>query len=251
MKTIGHRGARGYFPENTLEGYRRTIALGVDGIELDVVCSGDRQLITSHNPFPDPDFSSVTDDLNFFALDYKHFKHIDVGQKQNPKFKKQTTYKATIPTLLESITLINDLVSEDFVLFVEVKHKKSSFYPFPDEYAALVFEELENINFKGTLIVKSFSLDFMNAFYQISKGKYLLGYLTEIVDGINKQIDQLIFKPFCVNIRHDLIDANLIKKLNGYEIYPWSVNTVSELKRLSTLELSGIITDYPLDLLDE
>ena len=66
MKTIGHRGARGYFPENTLEGYRRTIALGVDGIELDVVCSGDRQLITSHNPFPDPDFSSVTDDLNFF-----------------------------------------------------------------------------------------------------------------------------------------------------------------------------------------
>jgi len=33
---IGHRGAAGLAPENTLEGFRRAAALGVDGVELDV-----------------------------------------------------------------------------------------------------------------------------------------------------------------------------------------------------------------------
>jgi len=34
--TIGHRGAMGYEPENTLRSFRRALALGVDAIELDV-----------------------------------------------------------------------------------------------------------------------------------------------------------------------------------------------------------------------
>ena len=33
----GHRGARGRFPENTIEGFRRTIDLGISTLELDIV----------------------------------------------------------------------------------------------------------------------------------------------------------------------------------------------------------------------
>ena len=36
MLTIGHRGARGYIAENTLESIQKALDLNVDGIEIDV-----------------------------------------------------------------------------------------------------------------------------------------------------------------------------------------------------------------------
>ncbi|MGC8475896.1 MAG: glycerophosphodiester phosphodiesterase family protein [Acetobacteraceae bacterium] len=51
---IGHRGARGLFPENTLEGFRATAALGVDGIELDVALTADGIAVVSHDPVLNP-----------------------------------------------------------------------------------------------------------------------------------------------------------------------------------------------------
>ena len=33
---VGHRGARNLWPENSLDGFRRTRALGVDAVEFDV-----------------------------------------------------------------------------------------------------------------------------------------------------------------------------------------------------------------------
>ena len=42
MLKIGHRGARGHEPENTLLGFQKAIDLHVDRIELDVHLSADR-----------------------------------------------------------------------------------------------------------------------------------------------------------------------------------------------------------------
>ncbi|HKU95376.1 MAG TPA: glycerophosphodiester phosphodiesterase family protein [Vineibacter sp.] len=47
---IGHRGARNLWPENSLDGFRRTLALGVDGVELDVHLSRDGDLVVIHDP---------------------------------------------------------------------------------------------------------------------------------------------------------------------------------------------------------
>jgi len=47
---IGHRGASGYLPEHTLEGYALAIALGADFIEPDLVATKDGHLIARHEP---------------------------------------------------------------------------------------------------------------------------------------------------------------------------------------------------------
>ena len=47
---IGHRGAAGYLPDHTLEGYRRGIELGADFIEPDLVATKDGVLIARHEP---------------------------------------------------------------------------------------------------------------------------------------------------------------------------------------------------------
>ena len=44
----GHRGYRGLYPENSIEGFIKSLKLGVNTIELDVVISADEQVVISH-----------------------------------------------------------------------------------------------------------------------------------------------------------------------------------------------------------
>jgi glycerophosphoryl diester phosphodiesterase len=47
---IAHRGASGYLPEHTLEGYKTAIDMGADFIEPDLVATKDGELIARHEP---------------------------------------------------------------------------------------------------------------------------------------------------------------------------------------------------------
>ena len=54
---LGHRGASGYLPDHTLEGYKKAIELGADFIEPDLVATQDGVLIARH----EPNITSTTD----------------------------------------------------------------------------------------------------------------------------------------------------------------------------------------------
>ena len=53
MFIIGHRGARGEAPENTLSGFRYLKQLGILAVELDIQVSGDGELVVIHDPHLD------------------------------------------------------------------------------------------------------------------------------------------------------------------------------------------------------
>ncbi|HEX2939472.1 MAG TPA: glycerophosphodiester phosphodiesterase family protein, partial [Rhodopila sp.] len=53
----GHRGARGLFPENTLEGFLAAAALGVTGFELDVNMTRDGVVVVTHDLALNPDIT--------------------------------------------------------------------------------------------------------------------------------------------------------------------------------------------------
>ena len=46
----GHRGAAGYLPDHTLEGYKKGIELGADFVEPDLVMTKDGILVCRHEP---------------------------------------------------------------------------------------------------------------------------------------------------------------------------------------------------------
>lgn len=58
---IGHRGARGLFPENTLAGFAGTLALGVDTLELDVTLTADDVVVVTHDLALNPDITRGPD----------------------------------------------------------------------------------------------------------------------------------------------------------------------------------------------
>lgn len=49
VMVLGHRGARGLWPENTIAGFQKAIALGVDMIEFDVHLSSDGVPVVMHD----------------------------------------------------------------------------------------------------------------------------------------------------------------------------------------------------------
>ena len=49
LLVIGHRGAKGHAPENTLISFQKALDMNVDGIELDVHMSSDHQIVVIHD----------------------------------------------------------------------------------------------------------------------------------------------------------------------------------------------------------
>ena len=89
----GHRGAPGYLPDHTLEGYKLAIKLGADYIEPDLVSTKDGYLIARH----EPNIGGTTDVASKFPASRKSTYNVDGAPV--------TDYFATDFTLKEIRTL--------------------------------------------------------------------------------------------------------------------------------------------------
>ena len=121
---IAHRGASGYLPEHTIEGYRRAIELGADFIEPDLVMTKDRVLIARHEPLLDgtTNVASIAKFANkkstkmldgipttgFFASDFT-LKEIKELRAVQPNAARGQQYNGLyeIPTFEEILDLID------------------------------------------------------------------------------------------------------------------------------------------------
>jgi glycerophosphoryl diester phosphodiesterase len=59
----GHRGARARMPENSLAAFHYAIACGVDAIEMDLVLTGDGQIVVAHDPLLEAGTEPRLDDV--------------------------------------------------------------------------------------------------------------------------------------------------------------------------------------------
>jgi glycerophosphoryl diester phosphodiesterase len=132
---IGHRGAAGLAPENTLAAFARACAVGVDGIELDVHLSSDDQIVVHHDYSLHPDLTrdsagaySIRDPRPLLlSMPLAHIRQFDVGRlrsgsdyaKRHPE--QQPADGARIPTLDEVITLFERECAAPTRLVVEIK----------------------------------------------------------------------------------------------------------------------------------
>jgi len=61
LDLLGHRGARGLAPENTLAGFGRALAIGVSGFELDCAITRDGVVVIHHDALLNPDITRGPD----------------------------------------------------------------------------------------------------------------------------------------------------------------------------------------------
>lgn len=107
---IGHRGAAGYAPENTLEGIHTAADMGIEWVELDVKLTKDGVPIIFH----DDTLERTTNGSGLVAqTTYEEIKQLEAGSWYSGSFAG-----IRIPTLEEAIDV---LLERDMGLNLEIK----------------------------------------------------------------------------------------------------------------------------------
>ena len=209
---IGHRGAMGYTPENTLISFQKALELGVDMIELDVHNSKDNIPMVIHDKTIDRTTSSTGLVANFTSVALQEFG---------------------IPTLEEVFQLVQNRCD----INIEIK-----------EFEAVkgVSDLIVSNSFsKNKILISSFD---WNALQEIRfhDDTISIGVLTatdlELAIAFAKFIKAKSIHPYF----HLLTKENTLKmQEKGFQVFAWTVNEEEDILKMKSFKVDGIISDFP------
>lgn len=216
MLTIGHRGAKGYVLENSLASFQKAIDLNVDGIELDIQFSSDGKAIVIH----DETIDRTTSGKGFVS---------DFSSSELKKFG--------IPTLEEVVNLID----KRCFVNIEVKDSKAT-----NSVLEIIQKFISDKNWDINLFqISSFDWDILEVISH-QNTKIQLGVLTEdsIENAITfaKKINADSINPYFKLLNYE--NVKLINE-NKFKIYTWTVNQPEDITFVKSLNVDGIISDFP------
>lgn len=229
MKIIGHRGARGEAPENTLGGFQYIHDLGIRAVEFDVRQLKDDALIVMH----DDNFLRTTGiDQKLYQLDSTKLEAYNQANIWMD-WEKQVT-----PTLRQSLNIMHDFDH----LEVEVKAVDTQVQA--EKLIAELQQQLRG--FEHTAVITSFDLKIHHALI-LQNTHFKHGLLIENNIG-EKAIEQAIELQCCqIGWMNQLATDEIIKTTQkaGLAVSVWTVNDIERAKHLRNLKIDGLITDFP------
>ena len=172
ITVIGHRGAAGLAPENTLSAFARACEIGVDAVEFDVLLTADGQAVVHHDFNLKPEITRTKDgnwleDSSLPAINeltLAELKTYDVGRlkPQTPYARQYPEQKAVdgqrIPTLREVIALHKQHCHQSIELWIEIKTtpEKPDLTPPPEMVSEMVVKILREENISDRARILSF-----------------------------------------------------------------------------------------------
>lgn len=213
---IGHRGARGHKPENTLISFQKAIELKVDGIELDIHLSLDGEIMVIHDETIDRTTNGKGFVKNFASLQLK-----ELG----------------IPTLIEVFNLI------DKKCFINIELKGiGTVKPVFELITHYILDKNWNCD---DFLVSSFDWKMLEE-VRFLNPKIRIGVLTEEAIA-----EALVFakkiKAFSINPNYRFLTKENVALMqeNGFEVFSWTVNSNEDIQKVKSFNVNGIISDFP------
>ncbi len=222
MLKIGHRGAKGYAPENTLASFQKALDLQVNGVELDVHMSSDHEIVVIHDETINrtTNGNGVVDQLSLAEL-----KALHIAEEHQ------------IPTLKE----VFDLIDRKIFINVELKgnHTAKPVLALIEKYVA------EKKWSYDLFLVSSFDWNALQEIHAMNP-KICLGVLTstdiDLAIGFAKFIGAKSIHPYFHLLT---IENTQLMQHHGFNVFPWTVNEREDIEKIKTFEVNGIITDFP------
>jgi glycerophosphoryl diester phosphodiesterase len=287
---VGHRGAAGLAPENTLAGFARALELGADGIEMDVHLTHDGVAVVHHDPRLRPETTRGADGRWLHApgaplrtLRLEQLKVFDVG-----RLKPDTAYArrfpeqvpadgARIPTLREVLDLVRRAGTPRTRLWIEIKTSPltPALTAAPGAIADAVIVLARQAGVAHRTVLLSFdwralvhaqkvapeiATDYLTAQFekfdtlragQPGASPWLAGFDVDDFGGSAPRAIHAAGGRYW-GPHHGAVTRQTLDEAHalGLRVVPWTVNEAADMRRLMALGVDGITTDRPDRLLE-
>lgn len=231
-RIFAHRGAKAVAPENTIPAFARALEMGVAGIELDIHCSKDGRLVVIHDESLTRTTNGKGDVGDYTAAE---LAKLDAGSHFDPAFAQ-----VGIPTLDE----VFDLVGDRCIVNVEVK----TMDPLGGNQVEPLLAMIEARNLYDQVIVSSFNpISLIKIRYLEPKVQLGLLYYLPMTPWLGRAWFTPIMQPEAVHPHCRLIDEAHMAWARGHNcaVNSWTVNDMTEAKRLAALDVDVIMSDVP------
>lgn len=231
-KVIGHRGAAGHAPENTIVSLKSAAALGARWVEFDVkLASGGEPIL-----FHDDTFDRTTDGKGKVAeTPLAELRDFDAGKWYQARFAGER-----IPTLDEAMVVLARL---GLGANVEIK-------PCPGrerETGETVAQALKS-RWPGRLpapLVSSFNFESLAAAASVAPEFPRALLFREVPESWRARAEEL--GATSIHCNHMFLDRNRVASMRGagYAVRAYTVNDVRSAVQLFSWGVDSVFTDYP------
>lgn len=223
-EVTAHRGASADYPENTMSAFKAAAELGADWIELDVQQTKDGQIIVIH----DTNFRRTTGvNRNTWELTYDEVRGLDAGSFFGPDHAGER-----IPLLSEVV----EFARENLVkLNIELKPTGHE-----TDFEKMVVDIVTEQDFLEQCVITSQVyrvLENVKEYNPDVRTVYVMslayGHITALEAADHFSVE-------AANVTERLVDR---VHGEGKQLYAWTVNTESGIRRLVELNVDNVITD--------
>ncbi len=221
---IGHRGAAGRAPENTLAAVDAAIEGGADLVEIDVQETRDGRVVVIH----DSDFMKLGGvATKIWDASYEEAHAIDIGSWFGPEFGGER-----IATLEEVLYRCKGKARVD----IELKY-----YGHDQRLEERVVEIVERAGMASDVVIMSLKQDGIRKIREL-RPNWTLGLLLAKAAGDPTQVDADFLA-----VHTGLASRRFIRAAHraGKEVYVWTVNDPIHMSMMIGRGVDGVITDDP------
>jgi len=232
---IGHRGARNLWPENSLEGFRRTRDLGVDAVEFDVHLARDGELVVIH----DPSLERTTEGTGPVA---------DRTASELAAIRLRDAGVAGVPSL-EAV--LGVYAGTSIELHIEIKADALG-RPYEGLEKRLL-DVIAERKLERQVIVTSFAPGILETVRRLSPHQRVLGSLdrrsAELLGGLPAALDRFAVIGNCmVAVEKGLLADSLdlcLRRVSGEFLGAWVPNDADDIAQWLARPIRQITTDRP------
>jgi len=251
----GHRGARGYLPENTLPSFARALELGVTTLELDVGVTRDGVVVIHHDRGLNPDIARgpdgkwVTRAVPIHSMAYAELQRYDVGRlRPGSDYARRFAHQQPLDgTRIPRLADLFAFTSSHRVRFnIEPKMDATALDETPpaEEFARALIAEVRKAAVEDRTTVQAFHWPVLKV-VEREAPELATVYCTEGAGAEPERVRAAGGRIWSPDFQ-TLTSAKLAAARKAHmKVTVWTVNESADIERMLAMGVDGIASDYP------